>query len=245
VLKGLYTAATGMNTALNRTNIITNNLANVNTTGYKKDTTINSSFAEMLLKRLPDGKMLGEGGQGVKVEGTVTDFSSGGLHKTGNPLDLAISGEGFFAIQTPQGMRYTRNGNFTRNQDGQVVTQNGNLVLGRSGPLQVFGDQIQVDNQNNLVVDGQVIDQIRTVTFANRDGLVKEGDTSYRTTPEVGNQFIGTGKIQQGYLEGSNVNAVKSMTNMIEATRYYEANQKIAKTYDRSLEETVNSVGKV
>ncbi|KXS45308.1 MULTISPECIES: flagellar basal-body rod protein FlgF [unclassified Candidatus Frackibacter] len=244
MLRGMYTAASGMNAALKRTNTITNNLANANTTGYKKDEAVNKSFSEMLLRRLPDGKVIGETGQGVKVDETSTDFSEGGLHKTDNPLDWAITGEGFFTVQTPQGIRYTRNGNFTLNQNGQVVTQNGNLVLGQAGPLEALGEDVQLDNSNNLVVDGQIIDQIRIVTFAQNDGLVKEGNSLYRATPDVGNQFIATGDIEQGYLESANVNVVESMTNMIEATRHYEANQRIVKTYDKSLEKTVNSVGR-
>ncbi|SJZ47798.1 flagellar basal-body rod protein FlgF [Selenihalanaerobacter shriftii] len=245
MLRGMYTAASGMNSALKRTNIITNNLANVNTTGYKKDNTINKSFSEVLLRRLPDGKFIGEAGQGTEVEETVTDFSLGKIHKTDNPFDWAINGEGFFAVQTSKGIRYTRNGNFNLNRNGQVVTQNGNLVLGQGGPLQVFGDNVQLDNQNNLVVDGQIAGQIRLVTFSNSNGLVKEGNTLYRATPDVGNQFMATGEVSQGYLESANVNVVESMTNMIEATRHYEANQKIIKTYDKSLGDAVNSVGKV
>lgn len=243
--KGLYTAASGMNAALRRTNIITNNLANVNTTGYKKDQAVNESFSEQLLKRLPDEKVIGGVGHGTKTTETATDFSQGSVHKTDNPLDLAIQGEGFFAIQTPQGVRYTRNGNFTTDQAGQVVTQNGNPVLGQTGPLQVFGDQIQVDNQNNLVVDGQTVGQIRLVTFADESGLVKQGSTLYEATPEAGNQFMATGSVQQGYLESANVNTVESMTNMIEATRHYQSNQKVIKTYDNSLGKTVNSVGRL
>ncbi|ADL13695.1 flagellar basal-body rod protein FlgF [Acetohalobium arabaticum] len=245
MLRGLYTAASGMNASLKRTNIITNNLANSTTPGYKKDQTVNKSFSEMLLRRMPDKEVIGTAGLGAKVDETVTDFSAGSVHKTDNPFDWAIEGEGFFAVQTPEGIRYTRSGDFTLNQDGQVVTQNGNFVLGQAGPLEVVGEQVNVDNQNNLVVDGQVVDQVRVVTFAENDGLVKEGDDLYRATPDVGNQFMATGKINQGYLESSNVNVVESMTNMIEATRHYESNQRVVKAYDQSLDKTVNSVGRL
>ncbi|MBM7622907.1 flagellar basal-body rod protein FlgF [Sporohalobacter salinus] len=245
MLRGLYTAASGMNAALERTNIITNNLSNSNTPGYKKDQTVNKSFSEMLLNRMPDQEAIGKAGLGAKVDQTVTDFSAGSVHRTDNSLDWAIEGEGFFAVQTPKGVRYTRSGNFTLSQDGQVVTQNGNPVLGQGGSLQVVGEQVNVDNQNNLVVDGQVVDQVRVVTFSDNNGLVKEGDDLYRATPDVGNQFMATGTINQGYLESSNVNVVESMTNMIEATRHYETNQRVIKTYDKSLDKVVNSVGRL
>ncbi|MGM0471955.1 MAG: flagellar basal-body rod protein FlgF [Bacillota bacterium] len=246
MLRGLYTAASGMNAGQLRTNIISNNLANVNTTGYKKDQVVNKSFSEMLMKRLPDNQTIGTAGAGVEVAETATDLSAGGLRNTENPLDWSINGEGFFAVQTGDGIRYTRSGNFTLNQAGQVVTQNGNFVLGENGPLQIADNgNLKVDNQNNLVVDGQIVDQIQVVTFNDNEGLVKEGDNLYRATAEAGEEFAAPSQVNQGYLEQSNVNVVSSMTNMIEATRYYEANQRIAKTYDESLNKTVNSVGRL
>ncbi|MCK8824574.1 flagellar basal-body rod protein FlgF [Fuchsiella alkaliacetigena] len=245
MLRGMYTAASGMNEAKKRNDVVTNNLANVNTTAYKKDQAVSESFKEMLLKRLPDNKELGSLGTGVKLDGTYTDYSSGGLEKTQNTLDWAIDGEGFFAVQTPEGIRYTRNGNFSLNEQGQIVTQDGNLVMGQAGPLEAFGEEISLDNDNNLIVDGAVVDQVQVVTFDDLDGLVQEGSNLYEATPEVGNEFMATGTIQQGYLEASNVNVVESMTEMIEATRQYEANQRVISTYDDTLEQAVNSVGNV
>ena len=115
------------------------------------------------------------------------------------------------------------------------------VVENRKRICQVLGS-----DAGELVAGEQVhSDQIRVVTFANNDGLVKQGDDLYQATPDVGNQFMATGTINQGYLESSNVNVVESMTNMIEATRHYEANQRVIKTYNKSLDKTVNSVGRL
>ena len=245
MIRGLYTAASGMNAALRKNNVISNNLANVNTTGFKKQTTINKAFpSEMLQKIDSEAKEIGKLGSGTSVDEVNVDHSSGTYKQTGNKLDMAIKGEGFFVIQTPQGERYTRNGNFTLNNQNQVVNQQGYPVRSEGGLLEVpQGGEITVD-ENRLMVDGQQVGQFRIRSFAEKSGLVKEGENLFKRTPKAGNQFRSTGTVQQGFLEGANVNPVEEMTKMIQNSRTYELDQKIIQINDDTLNKAVNQVGR-
>ncbi|AGB42325.1 flagellar basal-body rod protein FlgF [Halobacteroides halobius DSM 5150] len=246
MIKGLYTAASGMQASLQKNNIISNNLANINTTGYKKEMTVNKSFSEELVTRM-DGEVtdIGQGGSSVVVAGATTDQSTGSFKKTGNKLDWAIEGSGFFTIQTPYGVRYTRNGDFTINKQNQVVTQNGYLVRGEEGILKLPPQSEQVSLKNNkLVVNGEIINKVKLKDFPNKAGLEKAGGTLFRWTPQAGQAFAAQGEIQQGFLEQSNVNVVEEMVKMIANSRKYEANQKMIKAHDNTLGKAVNQVGK-
>ncbi|PRX35750.1 flagellar basal-body rod protein FlgG [Orenia metallireducens] len=246
MIRGLYTATAGMENALIKNNTISNNLANINTTGYKKQTTIEKSFSNKLLNKIYNNvTTIGKVGTGVGVDRISNDFDEGAFTETENTFDWAIKGDGFFAVQTPQGIRYTRNGNFTVNNQGQVVTQNGHLVMGEGGILQIpSGTKVNID-ANNLVVDGRVLGRIQIVSFANKSGLIKEGDTLFRRGPEVGGTFRATGEVVQGYLEDSNVNAIQEMVRMIDNSRLYEADQKVIQAHNDTLGKAVNDVGKV
>ncbi|GAB6099476.1 flagellar basal-body rod protein FlgF [Halanaerocella petrolearia] len=247
MLKGLYTAASGMQASLQKNNTISNNLANINTTGYKKDMTVQKSFSEELVARL-DGEVtkVGKSGSQVTVAGTPTDQSDGSLKRTGNKLDWAIKGSGFFAVQTQQGVRYTRNGNFTINNQNQVVTQEGYPVRGEQGILQVPPNSNQVSiKDNQLVVDGRVENRIMIQDFADKSGLVKEGTALFRRTPQAGQAFAAQAQVEQGYLEQSNVNPVEEMVKMIDNSRKYQADQKVVKAQNETLGKAVNEVGKV
>lgn len=245
MIRGLYTAAAGMENAMIKNNTISNNLANINTTGYKKQITIEKSFSNKLLNKINNEvTAIGKVGTGVGIDRIANDLSTGGFKETENDFDWAIKGEGFFAIQTPQGIRYTRNGNFTVNNQGQVVTKNGNLVMGEGGILQVSNEgKVKVD-ANDLVVGDRVIDKIQIVSFANKSALIREGETLFRRGAGVGANFRATGQVEQGYLENSNVNPIQEMVRMIENTKVYEADQKVIKAHDDTLGKAVNEVGK-
>jgi flagellar basal-body rod protein FlgG len=245
MIRGLYTAASGMMSSMRENNVISNNLANVNTTGFKKQTAINKSFPEAVLRRIDStSEEIGTMGSGTAIDEVSVDHSAGNFKETSNPLDLAIKGDGFFVVQTPQGERYTRNGNFTLNNQNQVVTQQGYPVRSENGLLEVpQGGKINIDN-NQVMVDGQQVGQLRIRGFANKNGLVKEGENLFRRTPEAGNQFNTTGVVHQGFLEGANVNPVEEMTNMIQNSRAYQLDQKIVKMNDETLNKAVNQVGK-
>lgn len=248
MLKGLYLASSGMLTNQNQLDIIANNLSNVSTTGFKQDQGINYSFPEVLMSRL-EGKRrpesLGRLGTGVSLKETSTDFQQGSLRQTGNQLDLAITGNGFFVVETPTGTRYTRNGNFTLNQRGQIVTQQGYPVMGERGVLQTInGRDIKIDGNGQLYLGDLQGDRFLIVDFPERGLLEKTGDNLYQSLVEPEELREGY-KLSQGFLEDSNVKIVQEMVKMIEASRLYEANQRVITTIDNTLDKVVNSVGKI
>jgi len=246
MIRGLYTAATGMVSECTRTNVIANNLANVNTTGFKRHETVNSEFERSLLKRINDGSQLpqvGELGHGTYTDEIFIDRSEGSFAQTGNAFDLAIAGEGYFAIQTPAGVRYTRNGAFTRNGDEQLVTHEGRPVLNVNGrPITIPDDgQVVIGADGRIFVDDEEVDTLQFVQFADQRNLLPEGDNLYQV---VNNEqpAAATGTIEQGMLERSNVNVVAEMVNLINAYRAYEANSKVITTHDSLLEKAVNNI---
>lgn len=247
MIRGLYNAASGMKVSLHKQNAISNNLANINTTGYKKGINVQKAFSDQLMARMDKQVTnIGEAGRGVGVSHTAVDHSGGEYKKTGNELDWAIKGEGFFAVQTPQGVRYTRNGDFTINNQGQIVTQEGHPVLGEQGSLQLPPESESITVKGNtLLADGEEINTIQIRDFPNKSGLAREGDSLFRWTPEAGGNFAGTGQVAQGFLEGSNVNPVQEMTKMIENSRKYQADQKMVQAHNQTLGKAVNQVGKV
>ena len=248
MIKGLYTAASSMMTNRRNLDIISNNLANATTTGYKKDAGIKKSFPEILINRLQQGenKELGQLGPGVQLDLSYTDFQTGAVKATDNKLDLAIKGKGFFVVQTSEGKRYTRNGDFSLNQQGQIVTQTGNPVLNKNDvPLTVpEGQEIKIDGKGQLSVDNHVRGTLQIVDFNNKSLLTKQGENLYKKGQAREITAVDY-QIKQGYLEQSNVKVVEEMAKMIETNRLYEANQKVIKTMDNTLGQAVNQVGKV
>ncbi|GAB6137309.1 flagellar basal-body rod protein FlgF [Halanaerobaculum tunisiense] len=247
MLRGLYTSASGMKASQQQNNTISNNLANINTTGYKKDRAIQKSFAEEMVTRIDQqATNIGKGGSGVAISETATDHSTGSFRQTDGQLDWAIDGSGFFVVQTPEGKRYTRQGEFTINNQNQIVTQQGHPVQGAEGVLQVAPNSESVNlKDNQLVVDGNVVNTVQVRDFANKSSLVKEANNLFRRTPETGQAFAAQAKVKQGYLEGSNVNPIQEMVKMIETSRQYQADQKMIKSHDQTLGKAVNEVGKV
>jgi flagellar basal-body rod protein FlgG len=185
---------------------------------------------------------------------TYTDLSPGPLKETSNRFDLSINGNGFFCVQTPRGIQYTRRGDFGISAVGTLVTQEGWPVLGESGEITIesemeFSDpqkhEFIVGDQGNVAVDGNTVDKLRIVDFANANALIKVGDTYFRPRAAT---MTGTGardyRISQGTLENSNVDAVKMMTELIEVHRGYESYQKIIRSVDEVNSKTINEVGK-
>jgi flagellar basal-body rod protein FlgG len=230
-----------------RTNVISNNLANVNTTGYKRDETVNSEFEKALLSRIHDGEevpKIGELGHGTFVDEIFTEHSQGSFVETGNNLDLAIAGSGYFAIDMPQGVRYTRDGSFVRAGDGTLVTHEGRAVLNQQGqPINIpDGGQISISPDGNIFVDNTPVDTLQFVEFGDERNLRKIGENLYEAANgEQAAQASGT--IEQGLLERSNVNVVSEMIKLINAYRAYEANSKSVVTQDSLLDKAVNNVG--
>lgn len=258
MIRGLYTSGIGMTTQMKRMDVISNNLANVNTTGFKKDEAILSSFPDILMNRINDNQNntnytrkpipIGNVTLGVQVDEVYTNFSQGSFVRTDEKFNVALQGEGFFTITTPNGEeRYTRDGSFVIDANGQLKTQEGNFVMGEGGVVTLDEDfltQIQevfIDDNGRIIVDGEQIDTLRVVNFEDNNGLEKVGDNLYQGG---GNPVPFDGKVMQGFVESSNVNSVTAMVDLITVSRAYEANQKMIQVHDTLMGKAANEVGK-
>jgi flagellar basal-body rod protein FlgG len=224
--RGLYIAASGMLSEMQRQDLIANDLANAATPGYKADRTAQHSFEEMLLASR-EGREIGQIGSGVQIASQVTDFSPQGTRETGEPLDFAITGEGFFGVQTADGVQYTRNGRFLADGEGRLTDQLGNLILSGAGaPIQVGADG---------TVDARALG-----VFAVTDAR-KAGDGLFTGT--AGGTAAGT--VRSGALEESGVDPARAMVDMIASLRAFEAGQRVITTIDSTLQKASNDVGRV
>ncbi len=249
MLRGLYTAATGMTVQRAKMDVLTNNIVNASTTGYKKDTLISSNFAEVLVERIKDPYVVNSGNDvgpysfGTHIDEIFTNFASGGYEDTGEQTDLALSGEGFFAVETPDGERYTRAGHFTVDQQGMLVTDDGYYVLGENGRINIGAGSFKVDSEGNITADGTPAGTLRIVQFQDAAGLRKQGDGLYTSFNGEAPANAENKGVMQGYLESSNVDIATEMTDMISVYRTYEANQKILTMTDETLGMAVNNLG--
>jgi flagellar basal-body rod protein FlgG len=249
----LYSAATGMEAQQLNLNTIANNLANVNTPGFKRS---KIEFQDLLYQKPKasgvesgGGNMVPTGieiGNGARVGATSKVFTQGQLSNTGEKLDLAINGDGFFEVQRPDGtIAYTRDGSFKQNATGTVVTADGMPILSGFQPIPIGTTGISVSETGEVTVQGAAGNQtfrLQLARFANPAGLRSLGGNLYEEspasgTPETGNPSeSGFGGVMQGYIEGSNVNIVEEMVNLIVAQRAYEINSKSIQTSDEMLQ---------
>lgn len=205
--------------------VVSNHLANADSTGFKRDIL---SFDETLHSVI------------------TTDLRQGPLTETGNPLDLALKDEGFFKIETPQGIRYTRDGSFTLDNQGFVVTANGNPLLMGGAPFQIDGENINVAADGMVTVDGEQLGQIDIVTFDDKRNLYKDGSNLYLYKGDAADEQPPQNlSLEQSALELSNVRPVMEMTSMIQVSRTYETYERMLRTFDEVDGLAVNSVGVV
>ena len=262
--RGLYTATAGMITETTRTAVIANNLANVNTAGYKRDRALDREFEPMLIRRINDTEkmkitdfkgfsldrrapIVGMLGLGSYTQEIATDHAQGVMMTTGNPYDLAISGEGYFMVETPDGVRYTRNGSFYRAANGNLVTSDGRNVLDTQGrPLNIpeTATGVVVNQRGDMYADGQLVGTLGFVQFNDRRAVLKQGDSLYYAQEGV-RPAPATGMVEQGVLERANSNVVSEMVALINNYRVYEADSKAVTTQDTMLDHSVNEVGRV
>jgi flagellar basal-body rod protein FlgF len=249
MIRGLYTAATGMTVQRAKMDVLTNNIVNSSTTGYKRDTLVSSSFEEVMIERIGDPNILNTAREvgpfsfGTHIDEVFTDFAPGSVENTGAQTDLAISGEGFFVVDTPDGERYTRNGNFTVNPEGFLMTSDGYYVLGENGRVNVGSGGFEVDAGGNVAVEGEARDTLRVVQFQETAGLRKQGDSLYYAIDGAIPAAAENSTVMQGYLEGSNVDIADEMVDMMTVYRTYEASQKILTMTDETLGMAVNNLG--
>lgn len=225
--------------------VISNNLANSAVIGFKKN---RISFQQMLDQagNTVDKINNESGTPDPLLISMSTDLSQGDIRSTGSNLDIAIFGKGFLKINTPNGIRYTRKGNFDLDPQGNLITQEGNMVMGRGGPIILSGNKISIDAQGSIATDGVVSGQLDIVDFENYEGLIKEGKGLFRNSleePEI--DFPPDTVIKQRYLELSNVNVAEEMVNMIHSIRAFESYQKAIKMIDDLDNKAINQVGRL
>lgn len=259
MLKGLYTAYTGMLNEQNRMDVLTNNLANADTIGFKKEGATAQSFDSVLVSKIKDdsevaslARRIGKANPGVKIGEGYTDYSQGAFQVTGNNLDVALGGDGFFTIEftNKQGETstlYTRDGNLSITTDGYLVTQDGDYVLGNNNARIKLDPnaEISIQQDGSIWQNDREVNKLKLTSFEDYNYLEHYGENYY--TPVEGASPIDAAdaKVFQGYLETSNVSIVSEMVEMITVSRQYEANQKMIQTIDSSLEIAVNQIGKV
>ncbi len=234
MIDGIELAASGLDAYANVQETIARNLANANTIGFKKNII---SFKSIL----------------TEVDGTETsslqtnygvDQSNGNLAYTGNNLDIAIDGDGFFTLETDKGMRYTRNGQFQLSSNGEIITDTGSKLLGQSGPIIIpkGGREIVIDNKGVVSVDGKNAGELIITNFTDLTKLVPTGDSMFTAPLEAINENGDVKfRVAQGYLERSNVNVVMEMVDMITNMRSYEASNNVIKTFSDLMERLISN----
>lgn len=278
MFKGFYTATTGMIAQQRRTEMLSNNIANASTPGYKADQSTVRAFPNMLLSAIEkNGKAnlqngfnpmaaqkIGTIGTGVYMQETIPDYTQGQLVETGLKSDVALvdeylpirgdddrTGGLYFRLQTDGAEAYTRNGNFTVDSEGSLVTTGGNYVLSTTGePIQVTSDDYTITEDGRVLENNELIAQLDVAYVEDPDTLIKQDNGLYYS--EDGNDLASAYddndvafSMRQGYIEQSNVDAGSTMTEMMSAYRSFEANQKMLQAYDRSMDKAVNEIGKV
>lgn len=278
MLKGLYTAHTGMINEQHRMDVMTNNLANADTNGFKKEGTTSQAFDTVLAYKIKDlsepgnlPKNLGTAktfdedsvdnpdrwvsrtgmNLGVKIGENYVDYSEGPIKEAGNTFDLAISDRGFFAVEYTNkagetSTKYTRDGNFTMDRQGYLVTQDGDFVLDENGRHIKMNTAlpVSIDRGGTITQEGTSVATIGLTDFEDYNYLERFGENYFQTV-DGATEIDSEAQIYSGYLELSNISIVTEMVNMITLQRQYESNQKLITTYDETLDTAVNQLGKL
>ena len=263
MVRGTYIAGTGMLLQRRQMEIITNNITNADTTGYKKEYLVSHSFDEVLVRRIndhdpiphPDPHVLGWRfyprapgvgplNLGTQVDQLYINFEDGSLDGTERSTDLALVGDAFFVMQTIDGERYTRAGAFYIDELGFLVDGEGNYLLGENGPINVGGLNFTVDRAGGVRIGEEYIDQIRLVSFADNGALRKQGSNLYYSLEEPQAE-VNPYAIAQGFLEMSNVDIGREMVDMLSIFRTYETNQRMIMMIDETVGKAVNEIGRL
>lgn len=240
MIKGIYTSASGMIPRIKKQELLANNLANASTPGFKRDMLFTKELSKAEKKIHPPSSDW----QRPMVDEIYTNFSEGIFDKTGNPLDLAINGDGFFTLELADGTQaLTRAGSFTINSDGYLAFPGGALLMGEGGPIEVGNGKVEVGQDGTISVDGLDVDRIVPVTVSDLEQLKKIGSSLFIVPNNVELTQVDKYSIQQGFLENSNVDIVREMIEMIISFRNYEADSKAVQVQDQSLDNLFNRVG--
>ena len=241
---GMYSALSGNLMAMKWMDIISNNLANVNTPGYKKD----KMLFESMLAGSTNPPAVPQGNTADPIlmkDNVIIDYAPGTVSQTSNNLDLTIEGDGFFVVATPEGQAYTRQGNFRLSSDGTLVTADGLTVMGQGGAIRIQGSRVNIDAKGVVMVDGNPAGTILVMDFPRPYNLNKATGALFSASDANVTPQAATGFVRQGYLEGSNVETISEMAQMIETSRYYEACSKVIKGYDDMAAKATTDMGRL
>ncbi|NRA67075.1 MAG: flagellar hook-basal body protein [Pseudobacteriovorax sp.] len=260
MLKNIYTPLAGALSQERALETIANNLANVNTVGFKGDRVSFKMLAAEPYDNYPDplppanykvnmqelSPLVGNELSYVGIADISKDYSQGPAITTHNKFDLMIEGEGFFQVLTPEGVRYQRGGDLSVSNEGALVNKFGEPILGEKGLIQVRSQDFQVNPKGEIYQDGQLVDQIQIMKFKDPTRIehIGGGKVFFGGSPDQV-EFSKKARIQQGFLEGSNVNPMKNLTAMIVSHRSYEAYQKAVSNYDKIMDKSSNTIGEV
>lgn len=258
MLRGIFTAASGMGVLQTRMDTTSNNLANVSTTGFKQVRVQQAAFPDMMLQEkvrvnvagrlFGNWSPVGVTNQGNVISGLVTDYVPGMLRETGRETDLALSGEGFFIFEAVAGGEtrtlYSRDGELHRDREGYLVNSRGDRIIGEGGPVRVGGGSFKVDPDGVVRTAENLEFRLAIVDFPDKNKLVKEGN-NYLSAPAGEETASANPGVSQGFLERSNVDVTSEVVNMVEIMRAYEASQKLVQAQDDLLGTAINSVGRV
>jgi len=241
---GMYTALSGNMAAMARMDVITNNLANINTPGFKKDgVTFEGVLAGATAPSTVNPSKTSD--LAFQKENIYIDYTAGPTSQTGNSLDVAIDGDGFFAVATPDGTAYTRQGNFRLTADGTLVTTDGYPVMGQGGEIRLKGGKVDINKKGEITVDGVAAGAISVVDFPKPYNLTKTGSAQFVPSDPQATPQAATAEIRQGSLEGSNVDPVSEMVQMIDASRSFDVCQRVILGFDSMTGKAANDLGKL
>lgn len=257
MIRGLYTSGYSMLTLNRKMDVVANNMANVNTNGFKKDFVVFEEFSDVLMRRFFDGSdnstrpvRIGNMTLYNDIAEVYTDFTQGTLENTGLSTDVAINGDesAFFCVAVPENGEYreyyTRDGGFKLDAEGRLVTRDGFAVMGENGAIFLEGSDFVISERGEVIQNGETIDTLRIRKFENPESLRKYGFNLLTATGES-QDGVFEGTIQQGFIERSNVDSVREMVDMITVLRAYESNQKLIQYQDSTLDKAVNDIGRV
>jgi flagellar basal body rod protein FlgG len=249
MLYGLYTSASGADTQSRRMEVLSHNMANVDTTGFKEELAVIQARDSRAIRDGMDSAGRGglnDLGSGASLIETVTNFADGSYKKTDNPLDLAIHGEGFFVVEKDGEQLLTRAGDFERSEDGRLVTQQGYSVLADGGSsIEIAPGLEPVVDEQGWVLHGGGRDLLSVVKPKSLGDLVRVGENLFKPLTDVESIDPTERTIESGFLETSGVNPVSMMTELIETSRMYEANVRMIQNQDQTASSLINRILKV
>lgn len=244
MIQGIYTASMGMTPLMQKQDQIANNLANINTTGFKQS----GLFIKTYQKFLTNDQLQPFVNQQIKADEVYVDYKEGTLRQTNAPLDIAIKGSGFFTVMTNDGLQYTRNGNFSLSPEGLLICSDGSRVMGTEGFIRVEPDiPITISDNGEVIQRGESKGVLKITDFKKPYQMFRCGESRFRPMIPDGDSTVTSAGyvVRQGYLEGSNVDIIRNMAQMISAHRNFEADQKALHAQDETLEKAVNQVGRL